>query len=255
MLLALDIGNTHIVLGIFKGKKLVHHWRISTHTDKTSDEYKVLVKGLLSNANFNPQNIESAVLCSVVPSLKPVFEEVCQSLFSISPLIVRMGVKCGLKIKYDYPQEIGPDRIADATAAYHLYGGPVIIVDFGTALTFDVISEKGEYLGGAIAPGLEISARALFEHTALLPRVELAKPSSTLGKNTIAGIQSGIVYGFVELTQGMIKRLSQKLSSKPTVVATGGWLSLLADEVRSIDKTNPHLTLEGLRLIWKMNRK
>ncbi len=254
MLLTIDIGNTTILIGVFDRKKLAEHLALSTDREKTSDEY-----GILLSARINPEKIKGVVISSVVPPLLETFEKMSKQYFHLLPLVVGPGIKTGLTIKYDYPQELGADRIVNAVAVRYLYGGPAIIVDFGTATTFCALSEKGEYLGGAIAPGIGISVEALFEKTALLPRIELIKPRRMIGKNTVESMQSGLIYGFAELVDGIVRRmkkeLAKELAKEAKVIATGGWANLVAPESRTIDEVDPLLTLKGLRIISEKNRK
>jgi len=254
MLLAIDIGNTNIILGIFKDKELRATWRIATGIHRMADEYAVLLLSLLRQQGLDAPDVTKVALCSVVPPLTATFEELCQRYFNVDALVVRAGVKTGVRIRMDNPAEVGPDRIADAAAAHHLYGGPVIIVDFGTATTFDTVSREGDYLGGAIAPGLSMAAESLFTRAAMLPRVELTRPERVIGTNTIAAMQSGLVFGYVGLIEGIIARIQQELKEKARVVATGGYAGLIAKETPVIDVINLDLTLIGLRLIYLMNR-
>jgi len=254
MLLAIDIGNTNVILGIFKDTELRATWRIATGIHRMVDEYAVLLLSLLHQQGLDLPNVTKIALCSVVPPLTAIFEELCQRYFHVSPLVVRAGVKTGVRIRLDNPAEAGADRIVDAAAAHHLYGGPVIIVDFGTATTFDTVSREGDYLGGAIAPGLSTAAESLFTRAAMLPRVELTRPERAIGTSTIAAMQSGIVFGYVGLIEGIIARIQQELGEKARVVATGGYAGLIAKETPVIDVVNLDLTLIGLRLIYMMNR-
>ncbi|MCK4261763.1 type III pantothenate kinase [bacterium] len=250
MLLTIDIGNTTVLIGVFDGKKLIEHLSLSTDREKTADEY-----GILLSARINPKKIKGIIISSVVPPLLETFEKISKQYFHLSPLVVGPDIKTGLTIKYDYPQELGADRIVNAVAVHHLYRGPAIIVDFGTATTFCALSEKGEYLGGAIAPGIGISIEALFEKTALLPRIELIKPRRIIGKRTVESMQSGLIYGFAELVDGIVRRMKKELAKGAKVIATGGWASLVAGESKTIDEVNTFLTLEGLRIIREKNRK
>jgi type III pantothenate kinase len=211
------------------------------------------VLDLLERQNLLPSKINGTALCSVVPPLVPTFQEMCQKWLNIQPLVVEAGVKTGLRIRMDNPRELGPDRVVNAVAAHHLYGKPVIIIDLGTATTFDVVSKQGDYLGGAIAPGINIASEALFNRTAVLPRVELIPPKQVIGKNTIAAMQSGIIFGYIGLIEGIVQRIKQELGSKAKVVATGGNAYPIAKEIPAIDAINPDLTLIGLRLIYEMN--
>ncbi len=254
MLLAVDIGNTNVTLGVFEGEVLRATWRMATDVHQMPDEYAALLLNLLHHQGLDASDIEGAALCSVVPPLTGTFEELCQRYFHISPLVVEAGVKTGVHIRMDNPREVGTDRIVNATAAHHLYRGPVIIVDLGTATTFDVVSKEGDYLGGVIAPGIAIAAEALFTRTAALPRVELVRPMHAIGTNTVAAMQSGIIFGYVGLVEGIIVRIQRELGEKAMVVATGGYAGLIARETAVIDEINPNLTLVGLRLIYLMNK-
>lgn len=254
MLLVIDIGNTNIVLGIFEGERLRGTWRLSSGLHRMADEYGIMTLALLRHQGIDPSDIKEAILCSVVPPLTVTFEEFCRRYFKVIPLVVETGVKTGVRISTDNPREVGADRVVNAVAAHHLYGGPVIIIDFGTATTFDVVSKEGDYLGGAIAPGIMIAAEALYMRTAKLPRVEIARPKQAIGKNTIAAIQSGLVLGYISLIEGLVARLRKELGGKAKVVATGGLAELIAKETPVIQEVNPNLTLIGLRLIHEMNR-
>ena len=254
MLLAIDIGNTNIILGVFEGEELRATWRMATGIDRTTDEYTALLLNLLQQQGLGTPDIKEVALCSVVPPLTATFEQLFQQYFHISPLVVGAGVKTGVRIRMDNPKEVGADRIANAAAAHHLYRGPIIIVDLGTATTFDTVSKEGDYLGGAIAPGISTASEALFMRAAALPRVELVPPKHTIGTNTIAAMQSGIVFGYVGLVEGMVARIQQELGEKTKVVATGGYAELIAKETAVIDVVNLNLTLIGLRLIYLMNQ-
>ena len=255
MLLAADIGNTNIILGVFDGDRLKGTWRIATGVHRMPDEYANLILDLLDRQGLAASQVTGAVLCSVVPPLVGIFQEVCQRYFQVSPLLVEAGVKTGMRISMDNPREVGADRIVNAVAAHELYGGPVIVIDLGTATTFDAVSEEGDYLGGAIAPGIAIATEALFTRTAALPRMELVHPKRAIGRSTVAAMQSGIVFGYVGLIEGIVSRIKEELESKAKVVATGGYAELLAEETTVIEVVNPDLTLVGLRLIYEMNIK
>jgi type III pantothenate kinase len=254
MLLAIDIGNTDISLGVFEGEELRATWHMATGIHRMADEYAALLLNLLHHQGLDVSDIKEAVLCSVVPPLVATFEELFQRYFHISPLVVEAGVKTGVCIRMDNPREVGADRIVNAAAAHHLYGGPIIITDLGTATTFDTVSKEGDYLGGAIAPGIAAAAEAMFVQAAMLPRVELVRPKHAIGTNTIAAMQSGIVFGYVGLIEGMVARIQQELGEKAKVVATGGFAELIAKETAIIDVVNPNLTLIGLSLIYLMNK-
>lgn len=255
MLLAIDIGNTNIVIGVFEGEKLRTNWRIATDIHKLPDEYAIILLTLLSQEGLSKADITDAVLCTVVPPLEDTFVRLCRKYFGCSPLIVEAGVKTGVRICTDNPREVGADRIVNAAAAYRLYGGPLIVIDMGTATTFDVVSAEGDYLGGAIAPGIGISAEALFFRTAKLPQVELIPPRNAIGKNTITAMQSGIIFGYIGLIEGIVARIKKELGGRVKTIATGGYAELIAKETPAIEIVNPYLTLIGLRLIYEMNRR
>ena len=254
MLLAIDIGNTDITLGVFEGEELRATWHIATGIHRRADEYAALLLNLLHHQTLDIADIKEIALCSVVPPLVATFEELFQRYFHTSPLVVGAGVKTGVRIRLDNPREAGTDRIVNAAAAHHLYGGPVIITDLGTATTFDTVSKEGDYLGGAIAPGISTAAEALFRQTAMLPRVELTRPKHAIGTNTTSAMQSGLIFGYVGLVKGIVTRIQRELGEKATVVATGGYAELIAKETTVIDIVNPDLTLIGLRLIYLMNK-
>ena len=253
LLLAIDIGNTNIVVGIFDGDKIKATWRIATSVHRTADEYASILLNLLPRKGINADNIKSAILCSVVPPLEPTFEMLCQNYFNIAPLVIGAGIKTGVRISTDNPREVGADRIVNAMAAHHLYGGPLIVIDLGTATTFDAVSREGDYLGGAIAPGIEIAAEALFTRTAKLPRVELQVPKRAIGRNTVASMQSGIVFGYIGLIEAIVTRFRQEMGEDTHTVATGGYSILLGKETSCIENVNMDLTLIGLRLIHDLN--
>ena len=254
MLLAVDIGNTDTALGVFENEELRATWHMATAIHRMADEYAVLLLNLLHHQGLDKSDIKEVALCSVVPPLTATFEELFQRYFHISPLVVGVGIKTGFRIRVDNPREVGADRIANAAAAHHLYRGPIIIADMGTATTFDTVSREGDYLGGAIAPGINTAAEALFTRAAMLPRVELVHPKHAIGTNTIAAMQSGIVFGYVGLVEGVVARIQQELGEKAKVVATGGYAELIAKGTAVIDEVNPDLTLIGLRLIYLMNK-
>jgi len=254
MLLAVDIGNTSTTLGVFDGEKLRATWHMATGVHRMSDEYAALLLNLLRQQGLDTTDIKAVALCSVVPPLIATFEELFKRYFNIEPLVVGTGVKTGVSIRMDNPREVGADRIADAAAAHHLYGGPVILIDLGTATTFGIISKEGDYIGGIIATGIATAAEALFTRTAQLPRVELAHPKHVIGTNTVTAIQSGIIYGYASLVEGMLTRIQKELGVKAKVVATGGYAGLIAKETKVIDVVNPDLTLIGLRLIYELNK-
>ncbi|MCX6006517.1 MAG: type III pantothenate kinase [Chloroflexi bacterium] len=254
MLLAIDIGNTNITFGVFEGERIKTTWRVSTAIHRTSDEYANLILSLMERQGITAKQIKDVVICSVVPPLLIIFYEVCMHYLKKSPLIVEAGVKTGIRIDMDNPREVGPDRIVNAVAAHQLYGGPVIVIDMGTATTLDVVSKDGRYIGGAIAPGIIISLEALFTRTAVLPRIELALPKKAIGRNTIAAMQSGIVFGYIGLIEGLVSRIQSELEEKAKVVAAGGLATLIVDASNIINIVNADLTLVGLRMIWELNR-
>ena len=255
LILVIDVGNTNIVFGVYKGEKLLHSFRISTRKKNTSSEYLVMVHQLFSLFNIPERQISGTVISSVVPPLTEVLRETLRELTDTEPLVVGPGIKTGVPIVVDNPREVGTDRIVNTVAAYTKYGGPAIVVDLGTATTFDVISGKGEYLGGAISPGIGISMNALFNETAQLPRVEIKEPLRVIGKNTVESMQSGIFYGYVSLIDGMIERIKRELKEDAVTVATGGLAHLMATASQYIDKVDPDLTLEGLRILYAKNQQ
>lgn len=253
MLLVIDIGNTSIYFGVYTDKKLIESWRISTSAGKTPDEYGTQILDFLALEKIDRKKISGIAISCVVPSLLPVFEEISQRYFHIKPLVVGQAGEIEMPILYDNPKEVGADRISTGIAAFELYKGAVIVVDFGTATTFDIISEKGEYIGGVIAPGIGISSQVLFEKGAQLPHVELAKPESVIGKNTRKSMQAGIVYGAIGQVREILSRIKTEIGGNPKIVATGGYASLIAPEIEMIDTVNQDLVLEGLRIIWERN--
>jgi len=254
MLLAIDIGNTNVTFGAFEGEHIKSTWRVSTAIHRMPDEYANLMLSLMERQGVKAAQIDDVVICSVVPPLLLIFEEVCKKYLRKTPLVVEAGVKTGVRIDMDNPREVGPDRIVNAVAAHHLYGGPVIVIDMGTATTMDVVAKGGKYIGGTIAPGIAIATEALFTRTAVLPRIELSLPKKAIGRNTVAAMQSGIVFGYIGLIEGLINRIQAELDEKAKVVATGGFATLMARATDLIDEVNPDLTLIGLRLIYNMNR-
>jgi type III pantothenate kinase len=254
VLLAVDVGNTNTVLGVFEGASLRHQWRVETSASRTHDEYGILLRQLFAAAGLVPAQVKAIAVASVVPALTFTLEQVAQRYFGKKPIFIGPGVKTGMPILYDDPREVGADRVVNAVAAYAKWKAGLVVVDFGTATTFDAVSPRGEYLGGAICPGVSISMEALFRHAAKLPRVEFARPAHVVGKNTVASIQSGLVFGYVGLVDGICARMQDELGFPVKVVATGGLAPLVAGLSRFITEVDEHLTLEGLRLVYELNR-
>lgn len=254
MLLAIDVGNTNIALGVFEGEELRATWRIATDVQRMPDDYAVLILNLLHHQGIDIVDIKDGAISCVVPPLTTTFTEMFQKYFNITPLVVGPGVKTGIRIRYDNPRELGGDRISNTAGALSLYQPPIIVVAMGTATAFDTISKEGDYLGGAVAPGIAIAAEALYSRTAALPRVELVRPKKAIGSNTQAAMQSGIIFGYAGLIDGVVARIEKELGQKATVVATGGYATVIAKETKSINKVNPNLTLIGIKVIYDMNR-
>ena len=254
MLLAIDIGNSNIVWGLFDGRTLKGHWRVATDPRRTSDEYGILFSNFLAAAGTKPEQISGAVISSVVPALTRPFEIMAQAFFGQVPLVISSDTDTGLTLRYANPTEIGSDRLVNAAAAYERYRTDLIVVDFGTATTFCAVTKAGEYLGGVIAPGLGISADALFSHTAQLPKVQLVRPKSVIGRDTASSIQSGLIYGYAGLVDEIVRRMEQELGHSCLVVATGGLSAIIASESRTIREVRPLLTLDGLELLYRRSR-
>jgi type III pantothenate kinase len=253
-LLAIDVGNTNTVMGLFEGSELRAQWRLATRRDQTEDEYGILVRGLFDAAGVTPDQIGGAAIASVVPPVTPLMQRLCQKQIGCEVLTVGPGIKTGVSVRYDPPSDVGADRIVNAVAAFAAYGGPVVIVDFGTATTFDVVTARGEYVGGVICPGIGISADALFQRAARLPRVEIRDPGRVIGRSTVGSMQAGLYYGYAALVEGLLARIRTELDAPVRVVGTGGLCDVLAPAMPSISVVDPALTLTGLRLIWERNR-
>ena len=254
MLLVIDVGNTNIVLGVYDGDDLKAHWRIETDRGRTTDEYGMLIMSLFFyDRTLGIEDVTDIIISSVVPPLMPTLERICQRYFDLKPIIVGPGTKTGMAIKYDNPREVGADRIVNAVGAYAKYGGPLIIIDFGTATTYCVVTESGDYIGGAIAPGVTIAAEALFQRAAKLPRIEIKNPGHVISTNTVTSMQSGLLFGYVGQVEGMIRRIKEEFGAEMKVIATGGLAPMIAAETDVIDTIDSMLTLEGLKLIYERN--
>jgi len=254
MLLVIDVGNSNIVFGVYDGERLIRSWRLSTDKSRTSDEYAVLLHSLFGQAGLGFPSVNAAIISSVVPALTGVMEALSHDFFNLTPHIVGPGIKTGMPILYDNPSEVGTDRIVNAVAGYEKHNCPLVIVDFGTATTFDYVNAKGEYCGGAIAPGVAISLEALFQRASKLPRVDIVKPPHVIAKNTINSMQAGIFYGYVGLVDGIVARISAECQEKLRVIATGGLAAVIAPESKTIDEVDEFLTLDGLRILYERNR-
>ncbi|AIQ66272.1 type III pantothenate kinase [Paenibacillus graminis] len=255
MMLAVDIGNTNIVLGVYRGRELLHHFRLSTARQSTADEYGVLIHNLFHMSNISFKDVEGVIISSVVPPLVQVIVEMCVKYIGKEPLLVGPGIKTGLNLRYENPREVGADRIVNAVAAIEQYQCPLVVVDFGTATTFDCIDAGANYLGGAIVPGLGISTEALYQRASKLPRIELEKPKKVIGRNTVHAMQAGIIFGYAGQVEGIVRRIKAEMNAPVLkVIATGGLATLIAGETDCIDEVNPMLTLEGLRIIYDRNK-
>lgn len=254
MLLTVDVGNTNITVGIYRQAELMAAWRLGTVHERMPDEYGLQLIGLFDHAGFSPGDITGSALASVVPPLTPTLLKALKTYLGQEPLVVDAGVKTGVRIRYEDPKGVGADRVADAAAVKEMYGTPACVVDFGTATTFDAIDAQGDYLGGAIAPGIGIAADALYQRTAKLTRVELMRPPSAIGRNTVHAMQAGLLFGYVGLVEGMVARFRSELGEGMRVIGTGGLAGLIAQETEVIEHVSPWLTLEGLRIIWNLNR-
>jgi type III pantothenate kinase len=255
MLLVIDVGNTNMLVGVYSGKKLIHHWRLETKKERTADEFGIFFKELFRFANLDPKQVEDIAISNVVPPMEFNLQRMCRRYFDISPLFVSHKVKSPLKIGYLNPEEVGADRIVNAVAALCKYGAPLIVVDFGTATTFDYINPRKVYKGGCIAPGIAISNEALFQKASKLPLVEIRRPKNIIGRNTIESIQAGIFYGYVGMVDAIVRQIQKEAKRRCKVVATGGFLSLIVKASKTIKRADPFLTLEGLRLLWEFQKK
>jgi type III pantothenate kinase len=254
MLLVIDLGNTNLTIGLFQGGSLLNHWRLATERDRMPDEYGLQLLGLLVNAGKSVEDLDGICLASVVPQLTGRILQACREYLKKDPLVVDAGVKTGIRIRYEDPRTVGADRVADAVAVMHQYGGPACIIDFGTATTFNALTASGDYLGGAITAGINLAAEALFTHAAKLPQIDLQRPPSVIGRNTTHAMQSGLIFGYVAMVEGMVERFRKEMGEGMKVIATGGLAGLVVEETQVIQVHAPWLTLDGLRIIWELNR-
>jgi type III pantothenate kinase len=254
MLLTIDIGNTNLTIGLYEGETLANHWRLATDHARMPDEYGLQFQGLLANVGHDPGDLTGIALASVVPPLTGRIIQACREYLKQEPLVVDTGVKTGVRIRYEDPKTVGADRVCDAAAVMKLYGGPACVVDFGTATTFNAITREGDYLGGAITAGINLAAEALFTHAAKLPRIDLQRPPNVIGRNTTHAMQSGLLFGYVSMVEGMVTRFRVELGEDMKVIATGGLAEVVARETPVIEIIAPWLTLDGLRIIWELNR-
>ncbi len=254
MILVVDVGNTNIVLGIYEGKTLLHHWRLSTNRSATADEYGIMIHNLFHYAGVKLDQMDGVIISSVVPPLMRTLEQLCHKYLHKVPIIVGPGVKTGLNIRYENPREVGADRIVNSVAGIEKYGTPLIVVDFGTATTFDYIDADGNYLGGAIVPGIGISTEALYQRAAKLPRIELVRPKSVVGRNPVTSMQAGIIFGYAGQVDGIVQRIRKEFNVMPRVIATGGLAELISAESETVEAVDPLLTLDGLRIIYERNQ-
>jgi type III pantothenate kinase len=254
MLLTIDVGNTNLTIGLYEGEKLVSHWRLATDHNRMPDEYGLQLLGLLQNAGRTTTELTGIVLASVVPPLTGRVIQACREYLRQEPLVVDTGIKTGIRIRYEDPKTVGADRVCDAVAVMHLYGGPACIIDFGTATTFNALTKEGDYLGGAITAGINLAAEALFTHAAKLPRIDLQRPPNVIGRNTTHAMQSGLLFGYVSMVEGMVERFRKELGPGMKVIATGGLAEVVAKETPVVQHIAPWLTLDGLRIIWELNQ-
>ncbi len=254
MLLVLDVGNTNTVIGVYEKNELVNNWRVVTLPERTADEYGILIRNLYYSSRISTDRITDVIVSCVVPPMLGIIDELCLKYFDITPIYVEPGIKTGMSINYDNPKEVGADRIVNAVAAFHKIGKALIVVDFGTATTFDCVDENGDYIGGVISPGLTTSSEALFLKASKLPKVEFVKPNVVIGKNTIHSMQSGIIFGYVDMVDGIVKRISEQMNTELYVIATGGLAEIIADLSITIDEVDDFLTLKGLKIIYDLNQ-